>query len=224
MVGGYRAATVDVVQPRHRPPPGPTQGDCRVKLKMAPNSLFAVLLRSPWWVSFAIVLLVALASRALLPEQYVSFGVMGGFPFLVIGGVAAYRQFRAPGEAEVTKILAALAAMPWSDFCSLLEQAYTQQGYAVQRSKGDAADLQLVKAGRTTLVAARRWKAANQGVDAVRALVQARDTQDASHCAYLAITALGDNARRFANANQIQIVTGQDLAGLVRGRVARPKT
>lgn len=194
-----------------------------MKWKMAPNSLFAVLLRSPWWISFVIVLLIALASRALLPEQYVPFGVMGGFPFLVIGGIAAYRQFQAPGQHEVAQTMAALAAMSWSEFCSLLEQAYTRQGYTVVRFKGDAADLQLVKAGRTTLVGARRWKAANQGVDAVRALVQARTTQDASHCIYLALPALGDNARRFAESHQVGLVTGPDLALLVRLLVPRTK-
>ena len=81
-----------------------------MKLKMARNSLFAVLLRSPWWISFALVLLVALASRALLPEQYVLFGVMGGFPFLVIGGIAAYRQLRAPGDEEIAHSLRVLEA------------------------------------------------------------------------------------------------------------------
>ncbi len=202
-------------------PAGATLGDCRVKLKMAPNSLFAVLLRSPWWISLAIVLVVALASRALLPEQYVPFGVMGGFPFLVIGGIAAYRQFRAPSDAEVAHTLAALGALPWNEFCDLLDQAYTRQGYTVQRSKGDAADLQLVKAGRTTLVGARRWKAANQGVDAVRSLVQARDAQDASHCVYLAIPAVGDNARRFAASNQVALVTGPDLARMLQGHLPK---
>jgi restriction system protein len=189
-----------------------------VKLKMARNSLFAVLLRSPWWISFALVLLVALASRALLPEQYVLFGVMGGFPFLVIGGIAAYRQLRAPGDEEIARTMATLAAMPWNEFCGLLEQSYGQQGYIVTRLAGDAADLQLVKAGATTLLSAKRWKAANQGVEAVRALAQARSTRDASHGVYVTIAALGDNARRFAQQNQVDVLTGVALVQLVRKR------
>jgi restriction system protein len=187
-----------------------------VKLKMANNSLFAVLLRSPWWISFGLVLLVALASRALLPEQYVPFGVMGGFPFLVIGGIAAYRQLRAPGEEEIAQTMATLATMPWSDFCNLLEKSYGQLGYAVTRLKGDAADLQLVKAGSTTIVSAKRWKAGNHGVDAVRALAQARSTRDASKSVYVTLGALGDNARRFAQQNQVDVLTGMALAQLVR--------
>jgi len=191
---------------------------------MAKNSLFAVLLRSPWWVSFALVLAVALAARALLPEQYVPFGVMGAFPFLVIGVIAAYRQLRTPGEQEVSKAMAILARMSWGDFADLLESSYRQQGYTVSRLQGNAADLQLVKGGRTTLVSGKRWKAANQGVDAVRALVQARDALDAGHCVFIALAALGDNARQFAEKNRVEVLTGVPLAEFVRRALLPSRT
>lgn len=187
-----------------------------MKIKMARNSLFAVLLRSPWWISFALFLAIALAAGALLPAQYVPFGVMGGFPFLVIGVIASYRQFRTPGENEVNQTMATLARMPWNEFAALLEQCWRLQGFAVSRLQGDAADLQLVKAGQTTLVSAKRWKAVNQGIDAVRALAQARDTQGAGCCIHVALAALGDNARRFAEKNQVEVLTGVALTQLVR--------
>ena len=142
--------------------------ETHVKFKMARNSLFAVLLRSPWWISFALVLAFAGASVALLPPEYVPFGVMGGFPFLVIGTIAAWRQLRAPSEAQVQATLEQLAAMSWATFAQTLERAFQAQGYTVQHAPTDGADLQLVKDGRRTLVGAKRWKAVNQGVDAVR--------------------------------------------------------
>ena len=40
-----------------------------MKFRMAPNSVFAVLLRSPWWVSLAIAAALALAAAALLPAD-----------------------------------------------------------------------------------------------------------------------------------------------------------
>lgn len=187
-----------------------------MKFRMARNSLFAILLRSPWWISFAIVLVFALASGALLPAEYVPFGVMGGFPFLVIGCIAAWRQLRAPGETEVARILEALAAMSWSDFAAALERSYQAQGYAVRRLQGEGADLELVKAGRTTLVSAKRWKAVNQGVEAVRALAGARTRADASTGIYVSIAGVGDHARRFAGKNQIEILEGPALAALLR--------
>ena len=194
-----------------------------MKFKMARNSLFAVLLRSPWWISIALVLVIALASSALLPAQYVPFGVMGGFPFLVIGVIAASRQLRAPGEAEVTRILEALAAMPWSDFAAALERAYQAQGCAVSRLQGEGADLQLVKAGRTTLVSAKRWKAVNQGVEALRALDTARTRLDASQCVYICIAGVGEHARRFAGKNRVEILEGPALAMLMRAVVPTAK-
>ena len=81
-----------------------------MKFKMAEKSLFAVLLRSPWWISFALAGGFALASKALLPPQYVVFGALGGFPFAVIGVIAAWKQFSAPSTAHVEATLAQIAA------------------------------------------------------------------------------------------------------------------
>jgi restriction system protein len=61
--------------------------------------------------------------------------------------------------------------MAWRDFAQALTEAYTRQGYAVTPWEGAGADLQLVKAGRTTLVSCKRWKAAKVGVEVLRELV-----------------------------------------------------
>ena len=79
-----------------------------MKFKMAEKSLFAILLRSPWWISFAIAVAFGLASKALLPAQYFVFGALGGLPFVVIGVIAAWRQFSAPSTAHVEGTLAQL--------------------------------------------------------------------------------------------------------------------
>ena len=56
-----------------------------MKFKMSQNSLFAILLRSPWWVSFVVMAVVATLAAALLPQAYVAVGVLGATPFFVIG-------------------------------------------------------------------------------------------------------------------------------------------
>lgn len=186
-----------------------------MKLKMAPNSLFAVLLRSPWWVSIAIVAAIALASRALLPSQYVVFGVMGGFPFLVIGIVAAMRQWQAPSPARVNEILTKAAAMPWRDFSQAMELAYRQQGYAVSRLTEGAADLVLTKDGRTTLLACKRWKAANHGAEPLRSLAAATQQRDASNAIYVSLLEPDSGTSKAAAAQKIQLLSGAALAGLL---------
>ena len=40
-----------------------------MKFKMAEKSLFAILLRSPWWISFVVVGVIVLAAGALLPKD-----------------------------------------------------------------------------------------------------------------------------------------------------------
>ncbi len=194
-----------------------------MKLKMAPNSLFAVLLRSPWWISILVVLAFALASRALLPEQYRVFGIMGALPFLVIGVMAAFKQFQAPSSEQVARTLQAAAAMSWRDFSAALEQAYGQKGYQVSRLDGPAADLMLAKAGSRTLVAGKRWKASNHGIEPLRALGEARQAQDTSHCVYITLADVGDKTRRFATGNRIDLLHGAALAQLLRNTAAAKK-
>jgi len=192
-----------------------------MRLKMAPNSLFAVLLRSPWWISFAIVIALALLSGALLPEAYRLLGMLSGGPFAVIGAIAAVRQLRAPSAGRMQATLEQAAAMPWRAFCRALEQAYGRQGYRVSRADGDAADLLLVKGGRSTLVVARRWKASNHGVETLRQLDISRRAQDASACVYITLLAPDANITRFAASNQVDLLNGTALAVLLDHPAAR---
>lgn len=182
---------------------------------MARNSLFAILLRSPWWISFAVVAAIALASAALLPPQYLVFGLMGAIPFLAIGCIAAWRQLRAPSDRMVEQTLARAAAMPWREFRDALEQAYRNQGYTVTRLDGQAADLQLTMGTQTTLVAAKRWKAASHGVEPLRALDQTRRAHDAGHGVYVSLGELSDATRRFADKNTIGLLNGVALVQLL---------
>lgn len=188
-----------------------------MKLKMSENSLFAVLLRSPWWISFLVVAAIALASSALLPAPYVAFGLMGGFPFLVIGVIAAWRQWQAPSAARVAEALASAGAMSWRDFSAAIEQALARQGYAVTRLNGAAADFSLLKGGRVTLLSCKRWKATNQGIEPLRDLLAAKVAQEAHQCIYISLGPMTDNARRFAQEHGIHLMSDIELARLVMG-------
>lgn len=184
-------------------------------LKMAPNSLFAILLRSPWWMSIGVALGLALASKVLLPDAYWVLGAMSSFPFFGIGLVALRRQLRAPSAKRVEEILTAAGKASWREFADALASAYTRDGWTVARIDG-AADLAISRGGRTTLVAAKRWKAARHGEDGVRALHTAMASREASDCAYIALGELSGNAQRLAKAQKIQILQGTELAQLLR--------
>jgi restriction system protein len=187
-----------------------------MKFKMAEKSLFAILLRSPWWLSFCLVALFALASKALLPNQYVGYGVMGGFPFLVIGCIALWRQLKAPNAERVAAALSQASAMSWRDFANALEQGFKGQGYTVARlSATSPADFKLEKGGRTTLVSARRWKAATQGLEPLKELVALKEAQSADQCSLVSLNDFTDNARAFAKQNGVGLIAGEELAELM---------
>ena len=67
-----------------------------MKFRMSEKSLFAILLRSSWWVSIAVAAGIALVARMALPEQYMYAGMLTAIPFLGIGIVTAWRQLRSP--------------------------------------------------------------------------------------------------------------------------------
>ena len=190
-----------------------------MKLKMAEKSLFAILLRSPWWVSFALVALFGLASKALLPDPYVVYGVMGGFPFFVIGCIAAWHQLRAPNPERVNAALAQAGNMSWRDFANALENGFRGQGYSVSRLAGvagaGAADFKLEKGGRTQLVSARRWKAATQGLEPLKELVALKEAQNADQCSMVSLNDFTDNARAFAGQNGVGLIASAELAKLI---------
>ena len=192
-----------------------------MKFKMAEKSLFAVLLRSPWWISFALAGGFALASKALLPPQYFVFGAIGGFPFVVIGVIAAWRQLRAPSTAHVEATLAQIAAMPWRDFSAVVEQAFARDGYEVQRLNTGGADFSLRKSGQTTLLACKRWKAARLGIEAFEELQAARLAQQADSALCITMGELSDKARQFAAQQQIRLLGAAELAQLLRPLLAQ---
>jgi restriction system protein len=197
-----------------------------MKLPMAKDSLFAILLRSPWWISFAVAAAVTLGARLLLPEQYVLAGTLAGIPFVVTGAIASWRQLRGPGKSRIAATLEAVGAMSWRDFSGAIEDAFRRDGYAVTRLAGQATDFELVKDGRTSLVSCKRWKAANTGIEPLRELHDAQRAREAHEGIYIAVGSVTDNARQFATGNRIRIMQGPELAALLprptaTGKVAR---
>ena len=184
---------------------------------MAKNSLFAVLLRSPWWISAVLALVLGLLGAALLPDRFRVAGALSGLPFAVIAVIAARRQWHLPSTTRVAETQQALAAMPWPAFAALLEQAFRRDGYTVQRCKTDAFDFELERQGRRMLVSARRWKSARTGLDALRALQAAREASDAPDALFVGLGEISANAQPFAAEHRIAIWQAAELAQALRG-------
>jgi len=188
-----------------------------LKFRMAKRSLFAVLLRSPWWISAAIALALALFGVAVLPHPIRMLAILSGVPFAAIGAVAAYRQWNLPSTARVAATREALAGMPWPAFADVLEQCFRRDGYTVSRGKTAAVDFELDRNGRRMLVSARRWKSARTGLEALRALQTARDATDHADGLYIGLGPLTDTALPFAAEHGIAVWNAGELARALRG-------
>ena len=186
-----------------------------MKLEMARNSIFATLLRSPWWMSVIVAAGVAVVARLLLPEAYMWYGVSGALPFLGIAIASAWQQRHAPSAARVIDTLAAVRAMPWSDFSSAIEDAFRREGYVVRRLDGVQADFEISAGSRTSLVSCKRWKVARAGIEPLRALHAAKGARDMPDWIYVAAGEITDNARKFAGEQKIRLIEGAELARLM---------
>ncbi|WP_438859630.1 restriction endonuclease [Achromobacter spanius] len=187
-----------------------------MKLKMAKNSIFAVLLRSPWWMSAGVAVLLSAGGFAALPLEYAAMGVFAAVPFAVIAIMAAYKQLRAPSETRVQAVTEATAAMSWADFANTVEAGFKRDGCEVERLQTPGADFALSKDGHVAIVSAKRWKAARVGVEPLRELQAVREKRGAREAIYIALGDVSDNAWKYAKAQGVSLMTAPELAKLLR--------
>jgi restriction system protein len=190
-----------------------------VKFKISDKSLFAVLLRSPWWYSWALAAAVVVVSRALLSAELWAFGAMGAFPFVVIGAIALYRQRNQMSPNKVSTTLEQLGQLSWKDFSAQLEARLKSQGYSIStQTPGPGADYVLTRQGRISVLCAKRWKAAQVSEADVQALRSSMDVHEAREGLYLSLGKANPKAQEFAALNRIAILNNAPLAEFVAGR------
>jgi restriction system protein len=178
-------------------------------LKLNQNSLFAILLRSPWWVSLGLAAGVFFVARLFVPPFYAAFVPL---PFLIIAAMVIWRTLKQPSTRNLPARLAALRAMPREEFAAALEQGFRRAGYEVARVQGE---LQLTKSGRISLVDCRRWKATRTGIEPLRELHAMGEKREAQELIYVAAGEVTENALVFARQNNIRVMGDAELARLV---------
>ncbi len=202
--------------------PHSNEREVTVNFKMRENSLFAILLRSPYWISFLIAGALGVVASMTLPRQYASMGAFAGGPFFIIGVIAAWKQLRGISPARASKLIDEINRMAWPAFADAIEESFKLEGYAVTRCAGAGADFEVEKSQRRTMVSCKRWKAARHGVEPLREL-QAAAAERGAECVYMATGEVTENARRFAAENGIDLMQGARLAQFLRKAVALKK-
>jgi len=148
-----------------------------MKLKMHENSLFAILLRSPWWISVAIAAGIVIVARFFLPDAYAFFV---GLPFFVIGVMAGWKQPARTGRFTRCRDARVRARDVVGRLLGCRRGSIPPRRLCSHAARRHGRRFELVKAGRTTLVSCKRWKAARTGVEPLRDLDSARRARDAT--------------------------------------------
>lgn len=183
-----------------------------MKFQMAENSLFAILLRKPWWVSAAIAVALVVLARFGFPPAWFVYAAPIALPFIVLAGITGWRQLQAPSASRVAATEAAVRAMGWPEFAAALEDAWRRDGWTVVRIDEAGADIEATQGWKRAVVAGRRWKVARTGVEPLRELAAARERREAHEGVYVTVGEVSEQAATFANANRIRIVRGDALA------------
>jgi restriction system protein len=183
-----------------------------MKLKMHENSLFAVLLRSPWWVSAAVAGGLFMLIRIWFAWIYAAFAAL---PFTVIACYVAWQQLRRPSPEKILKKLEGIRAMSAEEFARAIEAGFRRGGYGVARLDKGPVDMELSRGGRVSLVVFRRWKAAHSGIGPLEELDALRRKQKADECIFITAGELSVPARQFAGEKGVKLVEGQGLVQLL---------
>ena len=187
-----------------------------MRFRMRENSLFAILLRAPWWVSFLIAIVIGLVFRTAMPNQFGNLAWFTGAPFFVIGCIAGWKQLFSIGKKRSANILAAVGDMTWNEFSAALTHAFRREGYVVTPLPGPAADFLIAQEGKSAVVCGKRWKAAKLGIEPLRELNAVASEHGAAGRIYVTLGDVSDAARKFAGQHNIDVLQGQRLVELMR--------
>jgi len=186
--------------------------------KVSKNSLFAVLLRSPWWYSVLVGIVLIAISSVIFNAQYVALGVFSALPFFGIAGYAGYKQSQQPGLKRVLEVDEQARKMPATQVAEKIAESYREARFDSAVFKGNAADLELTRGHRKLLLSTRRFKAATTGVEPLKQLVAAGEKVEATGYLYVTLGELSDAARDYADKNDIEFIQANRLAAFFDGK------
>jgi restriction system protein len=195
------------------------KGDFCMAFKVAKSSLFAMLLRSPWWYSALIGLFFIGISLIIAGGQYVIFGVATSLPFFGIAGHAGYKQSQQPSQKRVLEVAQQVQKMRAVQIAEKIAKEYIDNGYQCNVFKGNAADLELTRGYRTILLCSKRSKVGNTGIEPLKQLVAAGENIEATGYLYVALGEISATAHDYAIKNNIEIIRATKLAAFFDGKV-----
>lgn len=207
---------------------------------------------APWWVGvvLAVVSYVGLhvyAGRPLVVQPGQPAGIMttaiwrglataGQYIlpiiFLAGAGLSAYRRRQATQlHGEAASRADGVAQMSWQEFEVLVGEYFRRQGFAAvnnfEAGPDGGVDVLLKKGADRYLVQCKHWRALRVGVQPVRELYGVMAAQRVAGAYVVTSGTFTDEARKFAEGRELQLIDGQALQRGIRAQAAAapaPKT
>jgi len=212
--------------------------------------LFEITAMVPWWVGviLAVVSYVLLHQVATMTNVAPANGKgMGEFvgkqlyitlafyfqyilPVIFLAGAAASAiKKKKRGDLHARTAGAgtrdALEAMTWREFEQVVGEYFRRKGFGVTETGGGSADggidLLVTRGTDRYVVQCKQWKARQVGVAPVRELYGVIAANGAAGGYVVTSGVFTDEAKRFAEGREIELIAGDQLAGLIQEQGSR---
>lgn len=196
------------------------------------ESIFDLLLVLPWWAGVGAGI-VGYAAIVFIPPLILTDGMFApiakglgpvglfwlGVCVITAGG-SALRSFLISRKFDRQSGLDDIRALPWRQFESIVGEAFRRRGYSVVENAVDGADggidLMLRKDGQRFAVQCKQWKQQTVGVKPVRELAGVIAGSDAAGGFLVTSGRYTEEATRFAQSVNIELIDGDGLAEMVQ--------
>ncbi len=196
------------------------------------ESIFNLLMASPWWVSVIFSAVVYLLLGVVLPSLTTDSPVLQGLQqgltplapwvalfFLLPAPISILNAHRKRLLLNKQTGIESIRNLSWKSFEELVGEAYRRQGYQVLENTSGGADggvdLRLIKDGKTTLVQCKQWRSQSGGVKTVREMYGLMVAESANEVIIACTGSYTIEAQRFAENKPITLITGDQLQTLV---------
>jgi restriction system protein len=191
------------------------------------------LINSSWWLSPVVgaVFYVGLKYGAphILGNKPIFAGIlivtqkMAPYSFLffcVVGLIAFLNAKRKAGLVDRHAGEASFSGLSWKEFEELVGEVYRRKGYRVTENytagPDGGVDLRIRKDGERIIVQCKRWNRWKVGVKVIRELYGIMAAEEIEKGIVVISSEFTDEARRFAQANGIELVDGNRLSRFIR--------
>jgi len=155
-------------------------------------------------------------------------GMVGAFPnvagifaaiFIMGAAISAFHSWRKGELIESQTSVKSIQSLSWKEFEYLVSEAFERKGFDVTENRSSGADggidLVLFKNAEKVLVQCKNWKSKKINVSVVRELFGVVTAEGASKGIVVCSGYYTKDAFEFAKNNNIQLITGDELARLI---------